>query len=354
MEKNPTINCRNCECPLSENAHFCTNCGQRNTDGRVTFKELFAHFLDNLLNFDNRVFQTIGDLARPGKLTRQFFEGKHIRYYHPVRLFIISGAIFIALLSLVLADSNIKNTDKIWENRREAFYVKNNYYDIDSLSREIKLEMPSTVLTPAFDTLKERFIRKNKITDLDSVLITNAIDFGTGTKKEDRGKMVALDDLMNLNEDSIAVKYNITDFRERMVFIQNMRIQKSVKNFFFYMVGNMLWMIFIMMPMFALALKLLYLRKPFLYIEHLIFSFHTHTFVFLLYSLVLLIYKWTDINLFNWVLLGIGIYLLLAIKRFYKENWWRTVLKFILAIVFYFFVLCGAVVLLTFASVFLF
>lgn len=356
MEENTSNHCRNCESLLAENASFCSNCGQRNTDGRITFKELFARFMDNLFELDNRVFQTMGDLVRPGKLTQQFFKGKHIRYYHPVRLFVLSGAVFIAMLSYITADSDIKKTDKFWESRQAAFYLKNSYHDIDSLSEVIISEMSDTALVPAFDSLKKKFIQKNEMKNIDSVFIENAIHFGPGINETPKatGTKIALDDLINLEEDSIATKYGKVDFQERLYFIQNIRIQKSIKNFIFYIIGNLLWMIFIMMPMLALVLRMLYSSQRFLYIEHLIFSFHTHTFFFTLFSLIMLFYKLTDINMSNWAMLGVGIYLLLAMKRFYNEKWGRTIWKFLLANILYFIVFVVAVMIMSFASVFLF
>lgn len=344
--------CRNCQSPLPPNSYFCPNCGQRNTDGRVTFSELSAHFFDSLLNFDGRIFQTIAALAIPGKLTKKFFEGKHIRYYHPVRLFILSGALFIAMLSIVVSKANIDVVDKVWKNREESYFIKKIITEIDTLSLNIEQEIEEPIVAAAFDSLQIRFANNHQSATKDSIEITDAINFGNTGKQA--GKMIALNDLVKMNGEALADKYKVEGLWERQIFLQNIRIQKSLKNFLFYTIGNILWMVLLMMPMLALALKLLYIRHPYLYIEHLIFSFHTHTFLFLFYSLLLMLGIWAGYELLTWALLPIAAYLFLAMKRFYGQSWGKTLLKFLLVNIFYLGVILIAMFIMTFVSVFLF
>ena len=348
-----TTACRNCQQPLPDNAAFCPACGQKNTDGRITVKELVGRFFSDLLNLDGRIFQTMGVLMVPGKLTKNFFEGKHIRYYHPVRLFILSGALFIALLSYRVSKSNINDVDRLWEQREKAYELKHLKQQLDTLSEGVTSEFDHTLVDEALDSLNARFLQDHPLIDLDSVEITDAINVSTDGASSP-GKKVAVDDLINMTEDSIAVKYEVNGFWERYIFIQNIRIQKSIKGFLFYLMGNILWMTLIMMPMLALVLKMLYLRKPFLYIEHLVFSFHTHTFGFLLYSLLFLIGSYEDFEILNWAFILIVIYFLFGMKRFYEQSWIVTFLKFILINVLYLVIFICAAFLVAVVSAFLF
>ena len=120
------------------------------------------------------------------------------------------------------------------------------------------------------------------------------------------------------------------------------------------MIGNILWMVLIMMPMLALALKLLYIRHPYLYIEHLIFSFHTHTFSFIFFGLLLLIGMWMGHESLNWFIFLVAFYFLFAMKRFYGQKWWKTILKFIVANILYLAVMILAMIITTYFSLFLF
>ena len=86
-----------------------------------------------------------------------------------------------------------------------------------------------------------------------------------------------------------------------------------------------------MLPFVALMLKLLYVRRDFLYSEHLVFSLYYYNFLFLIWSAILLIklLPWTG------VLTTIGmwwtlLWLPLAMKRVYNQGWWKTALKCLL------------------------
>ncbi|MEZ4955984.1 MAG: DUF3667 domain-containing protein [Saprospiraceae bacterium] len=344
--------CRNCQAPLPPNSYFCPNCGQRNTDGRVTFRELIGHFFESILNFDGRIFQTIAALAVPGKLTKNFFEGKHIRYYHPVRLFILSGALFIAMLSIVVSKSKIDEVDKVWKIREQSYFIKKVITEIDTISLDVEQEINEPIVAIAFDSLQIRFAKNHQSATKDSVEISEVVNFGNSGRQA--AKKVALNDLINMNGDALADKYGVKGLWERQIFLQNIRIQKSLKNFLFYTISNILWMVLLMMPMLALVLKLLYIRHPYLYIEHLIFSFHTHTFLFLFYSLLLMLGLWVGYELLSWALLLLAVYLFFAMKRFYGQGWGKTILKFLLTNIFYLGVMAVAMIIMALVSVFLF
>jgi hypothetical protein len=97
----------------------------------------------------------------------------------------------------------------------------------------------------------------------------------------------------------------------------------------------------LMLPFFALLLKLMYVRSQRLYIEHLIVAVHNHAFLLLAISILLI-----GLGLWNWLLpangsttalgelvLGtlicwIPLYFLLGMKRIYRQSWRKTVLKF--------------------------
>jgi hypothetical protein len=89
---------------------------------------------------------------------------------------------------------------------------------------------------------------------------------------------------------------------------------------------------FLLLPAFALLLKLFYWRQDRYYVDHLIFSLHYHAFVFLDFVLLLLLGRpWVPDPL-AWVLfpilgLGLVLYLPFALRRVYGGSWWMTLLK---------------------------
>jgi hypothetical protein len=81
---------------------------------------------------------------------------------------------------------------------------------------------------------------------------------------------------------------------------------------------------FLMLPIFALMLKLLYIRRDRYYAEHFVFALHTHAFFFVMFLLIL-ISPWgrLDMLLALWMM----VYVWLAMKRVYRQGWFRTTVK---------------------------
>jgi hypothetical protein len=98
--------------------------------------------------------------------------------------------------------------------------------------------------------------------------------------------------------------------------------------------------IFLLTPMTALVLKLLYFRRSRSYVEHLIFTLHWHSFIFAV-LLVMLFNPLTAID--AGLMLLTPLYLLLAQRRVYSQGWIRTCCKHQLVLWSYF---PGAIVIL--------
>ncbi len=87
-------------------------------------------------------------------------------------------------------------------------------------------------------------------------------------------------------------------------------------------------MMFVLLPAFALLLKLTYFRTKRLYVTHLIFALHTHAFVFLLLTLTLLLPAAAHGSALGIASLLTIAYLFAALKTVYGQNWGRTLLAF--------------------------
>lgn len=120
-------------------------------------------------------------------------------------------------------------------------------------------------------------------------------------------------------------------------------------------------MMLLMLPFWALYLKVLYLFSNRYYLEHLTVALHTHA--FLLLSLMLLStlgyitnplidnFGWTWLTLpsdwLGYILIGwMFTYLLLTQKSFYQQSWTLTVFKFLACVFGYFLLLSASFVLM--------
>lgn len=91
--------CLNCGTPLA--GPHCSNCGQRAHVHR-TLRAFFHDLLHGVLHFEGKTWRTLPLLVwHPGKLTREYIDGKRASYVSPIALFLfvvfLSYALFSAL-----------------------------------------------------------------------------------------------------------------------------------------------------------------------------------------------------------------------------------------------------------------
>lgn len=91
--------CANCDAPLSGN--FCANCGQKAHVHR-SLAHVGEEFIHGITHFDGKAWTTLPLLIfRPGKLTRDYIEGKRARYIAPVPLFLLVVFLMFFVFSFV-------------------------------------------------------------------------------------------------------------------------------------------------------------------------------------------------------------------------------------------------------------
>jgi hypothetical protein len=119
------------------------------------------------------------------------------------------------------------------------------------------------------------------------------------------------------------------------------RIRKDPKPFLIGAFGTLPQVLFVLMPLFALLLKIFYIFKRRLYMEHLIVALHSHAFIFLsllLLTLAGLARNWAH-TAATWLDAPLGllifvmgwwlpIYLFLMQKKVYRQGWFFTSLKY--------------------------
>jgi hypothetical protein len=144
---------------------------------------------------------------------------------------------------------------------------------------------------------------------------------------------------------------------DRHLAQQGIRIMRAEKEQVgSYIVKNLPIMMLILIPIFALVLKLLYVRRPFLYIQHVIHGFHLHSFAYLIYGLALIFTYFvieddgvsSTINFLVFVL--VTTYAYFSFMRVYKQGWFKTLIKFNLVGLVYLILIVTFFVLEMFAS----
>ena len=114
--------CLNCGMPLV--GSHCHGCGQR---GHVhkTLGAFFHDLLHAVLHFEGKVWRTLPMLAwRPGKLTREYIDGRRASYVSPIALFLFTIFLMFAVFSLLGADQAlIESVDVDAEAATEQAYT---------------------------------------------------------------------------------------------------------------------------------------------------------------------------------------------------------------------------------------
>jgi hypothetical protein len=98
---------------------------------------------------------------------------------------------------------------------------------------------------------------------------------------------------------------------------------------------------FVLLPVFALLLKLLFVRRGHSYIEHFVFALHLHAFAFLIFVGVMLTRSaWVG----GLISVVVAFYTFFAMKRVYRQGYAMTFLKWsLLGLLYYVFVAVGMV-----------
>ncbi len=90
--------------------------------------------------------------------------------------------------------------------------------------------------------------------------------------------------------------------------------------------------LFLLLPLYALLLSLFYIRqrKSYYFVDHLIFSLTVHSFVFVMLIVAAGLAQILTGEAVAWIVfLVISVYIFIAMKRFYRQGWVWTTVKFL-------------------------
>jgi hypothetical protein len=394
--------CENCGTPLL--GEHCYACGQP-TKGLIRqFTTILGDFVDTVFQVDSRVFRTLGPLLlRPGRLTLEYFEGHRIRYVSPVRLFV-----FLSILAFVAAQWSLningdgngtpgitinggdvsgsiddaKTPEQVIAMRdraiaeferakREGKDVPGLAIGMDAAAREMRAEAAARLKELEAEAAGKAAQAPTRPTLAARPAPPGAPALpapGEGPPPGTGGLVVDDEDgtfrfngkPWDAKTNPLIVGWLPTAANTRLnIWIGRAkgnieRLKKDedknwIKDSFLGVIPTML---ILLLPLFALLLKVMYLFKRRLYMEHLVVALHSHAFiclVLLLQSLLALlegavaapggfvagVFAWVEGGLWAWIPLN----LLLMQKRVYGQGWVMTVLKFGVVGMAYFFLL---------------
>lgn len=314
--------CPNCACTLQSTDKYCYQCGQKQSTKKRSLSQLFQEFIDNVLNIDARIWKTFLAIFIPGKLTKQYFLGRHKSYSNPIRFFLVTSIILFSIASFKGVDFlklEIVDSD-IWKKTERSLYFKEFHGLLDSVTTVLKTENDSPLTHLALDSLKARMPYPEK---LDSIEANINVNFA--------GMKLNPTDIIELEEEELLKRYQPESYGQRLFIKQFVRVIKKSGNFANFIWSNFPLMLLFMMPALAFLMKVLYIRKGHYFVEHLVFSFHVHAFLFLLLGFVQL---FNFEGLPDWVkklfVFLFAVYLCASLYRYYGQGVAKTFVKFII------------------------
>jgi len=285
--------CPNCMTVLPGEAKFCPSCGQKRIHAKdFSVIHLIAESVGDFFHFDSKFIGTLRPLlTRPGFLTNEYLAGKRARYFQPFKLFLFISFLYFLTSGIVhhyRHPEGLRVTGSVLQARNGI------------VTQENAAPM-SLSLGPDYDKI------------------------------------------IQMPEDSlkrVVSKYGLNRFVDQRFpgssWLHRFLVKQSVKNriqgsatFNENMKKTIPKLIFLLIPFFALLLKLLYIRKKIPFFSHSIFSLHFLSFVFLLLWINMfasMITGWSDVAV-NLLILG---YLFMALLRVYHQRKWATFGKFVM------------------------
>lgn len=339
--------CLNCESPLRGNENYCANCGQQTTVSRLTFKLFVSNLLAGFFSYDSRFWQTfIPLLTKPGKVAKQYIEGKRVRFVNPFQLYLNVSIIFFLLLGVsqmmkplksptsdlihvtenLDSISNIKNKDSILKTLNNQVHFNDSIKpdDIEKIKAFVEVVGNENKGNPNYK-YHIQFANKDSITFLNKLE-----DFYQFNKRFPKLKNeISLDSLGYKKSYTNKLYYQMVS--KSVSNIKMLNTDNGVRDLMNKITSYTSISLFIFLPIFTLFFKLLYIRRPFTYMEHLVFVFNTQTVFFLLFLIYYLLDIFVKIDSIWWVFICLFlIYLYKAMRNFYGQNRFKTIIKFMM------------------------
>lgn len=359
-KKRRSSTCNNCGSHLEADYNFCPSCGQSNSDNNVTFSTLITEFLDNYFGIDSKMAHSFMPfLFKPGALTNRFHEGKVKHFIHPVRLYLVMSLFYFFTISYLLSDFNLQNLNDEAEFTSATIEALKDNSQLSQLPDSVRLSLVEDSLVQrygnieTFDQLVDSLnadYGDDFLEDLKVSLSSVEIPPRTEERKMDKLHRLARDtriqdsvfwDSLTGTGGEINVKL-FNNSQEAHLQQQVRKIFKNDEGFKGFVLGNLPLMMFILIPLFAGVLKLIYVRRKHLYIKHIVHALHIHSFAYLIYGLGLLIgfkligentfpngdYEAVRAVIFFALFVLTSTYAYISFLKVYKQGWFKSLVKF--------------------------
>jgi hypothetical protein len=340
--RSPDSPCLNCG--DTTRGRYCPECGQAKREIVVSVRAMVFDVLEDQLVLNKALPRTLLYLLfRPGRLTIEYINGRIVRYIAPFRLYLVTSVVFFLLLSFVGLQMLERVTTDIPDQAAAAS---------DSTLAQLAPHMPAldaldTLNMPPearaqLETLRAQIETAQSRRAAEAGADTAGVDTagartaGAGTAgaepaaADSSATADALPDGVQPWARTLQVNFGSPELNERVKARAIERFghlppRQAGRQFLQEYSEYLPHMVFILLPLFAFILKLLYIRRRRYYAEHFVFALHVHAFVFMMFILMLA-FRNTNVNLV--LLAWTSVYTWLAMKKVYRQGVFRTTFKY--------------------------
>ncbi len=288
--------CSNCGYKFDVTNNYCPDCGQENHDISLPLKHHIHELFEGLLHLDSKSMRSFFFLiTKPGVLSKEFNEGRRVKFVPPVRIYIFISFLFFLLLS----------TGKIIHKET------------------ITKEKDSFAITFFSSSLADRITNEEKAR-LDSLQADSLQQYRSSVMPSEVAGMnfTQIDSVMD-------DKQIDKSWINRLIFRQLSKAGNEGSAHLIKLVQrNFSYGMFLLMPFIGAIIYLFYRKKSKFFIENLVISIHYHCVIFSVFSIVLLIDKFIQFD--EGYLIGflfIPFYLFFMLKKYYGQKRFITFVK---------------------------
>ena len=282
-----SVYCRNCG--EAAPGKFCPACGQDTGRDRASLRAWLRRFASHYL-------KTFALLCVPGQLTLEYRQGRIARYVLPLRLYLALSFLFFLFFNGQLG------SHLMWIS--------------DNDDKAVVAESEDTADAP-------EALRRASAPAPAASVVAPASQAASGVPRlQIRGDVGGSSAELEMSECK-APFLAVCERIQRQVRAYKAYPEGWLAQYRARAVANLPSAIFVLMPLFASLVMLNYRSRRVAYHEHLVFSFHMHSFWFVAMAATILL----PAAFSFWVVLGVWAYGVTAMKRVYGGRWWPTLLR---------------------------
>jgi len=140
------LECLNCGQPFVGNENFCSFCGQKNTIKKLNFGTFVNNLFNGFFSYDSRFWTTfIPLLTKPGKVSKDYIQGKRARFVNPFQLYLNVSIIFFLILGI---------TNKLEIDETIANNIVTASSNLDSISQTSQKQLDSIIKNAEDEIIK--------------------------------------------------------------------------------------------------------------------------------------------------------------------------------------------------------